>query len=159
MGVTYDLLIVVFQTSDDQIHVLIEVTHGLICSCSFQITVGECRRLEIEGLISMVDDLEQRFIIRLCCQLGNLVLEILTLIIRSWVKFILSAHNDGLVIRPHCFLREVSTLVVEEAVTVAGPSYSFHQDPKGRYWLAINYSEMTKLCATITVIKELTNGS
>jgi hypothetical protein len=84
--------------------------------------------LEVEGLLWVVNNLEEGLVFELLGHCVDLIFERG----HSWViasdQFVGMAHNYNFLFGLHGLLGQVAGLVVKEAVGVTGPGNSFHQN-------------------------------
>ena len=87
-------------------------------------------RFQVEGTVVHIDDLEQGLVVRLPCVHLDLLKERRVHIVRDQTQLIADTHDHICLICLQCAFGEMSALIVEEAVTIAGPSNPLHQNSK-----------------------------
>ena len=87
-------------------------------------------RFQVEGTVVHIDDLEQGLVVRLPCVHLDLLKEGRVHIVRDQTQLIADTHDHICLICLQCAFGEMSALIVEEAVTIAGPSNPLHQNSK-----------------------------
>ena len=135
--ITYHLLVIMLQAAHNQIHRFLRqllryavllvgsLLSLLLCQVVYVVLVS--RALQVEGVI-LVDYLEQSFVLCLDQARFNLLVEGLLWVVRQKLELVAPPEQNHLLLCLQSALRQVPTLVVEESVRVATPSYSFHQD-------------------------------
>lgn len=123
--------IVVLQTANDQVHIFIEILDGRTSLNPVNLLIAPICRLKVKSCIVMIHNLDQRLIFSIIRQLSNLVGERHCLIICAWLKLITVSHDNYLIVRSHCFFRQMSAFIIEKPVGVPRPSNTFHQNYMG----------------------------
>ena len=89
----------------------------------------------------MVNNLQKSFILGLLSHLVDLVYEgnRSQEFLRN--EFVVVTHDDNFLLSFHCFLGQVSGLVIKKSVRVSRPGYALHQDTK-----TSQVAEVTYIC-------------
>ena len=125
---TYDFLIIDFQTTDNKVHRFLCLAVGL-SALNVQ-RVGLVRRtLQIKSVLVAIDNLEHSHVLLgVPAIFSYLLLEAPLVVVMVKGELVAKADDHGFIRGFERLLGQMSTLVVEEAVTIATPRNALHQD-------------------------------
>lgn len=115
--VTYNFILVVFHTANNQVHVFIQVVNrgNLFCRGRICALLVYSRGLQIESAVG-VYDFEERLVISFFLMRLDLLVEVLLHVVRDSIEFVFAPHDNHWLVGPHRLLGEMATFVVKETV-------------------------------------------
>ena len=126
---TYNFISVVLDATDYQVHVLVEIAATLGHNIHLQrLILSQCGTLEVKGRIVVIHDLHQAAVFFIFLVSLNLNAEVLIHVVRHYAQLVGLSHYHNRFFRLQSHLSKMTALVIEQTVTVATPSDSFHKD-------------------------------
>jgi len=130
----YNFFVVSLERAHYQIHVFIEVgkPDRRLARLAHVLLVVEIatRRLEIENLVAVVYNFEQRFVVLLLGHGPDLLFERAFFVVVACAQLVPMAHDNNVLLGLHRLFGQVPRLVVKKAMRVPRPRDTLHEDPK-----------------------------